>query len=126
MQPLWWQGPGIAARLIPEARARGRAKARTARVALNNRPRGVPGTPSFASTATRKGHTAKECWKKKRDRSANCVDQDACNVDCMGFDMASLQVQKAVAPRDAGLTDGQALRFVQQPCQGCALMQSPS
>ena len=46
--------PGIAARLIPEARARERAKARTARVALNNKPRGVPGTPSFASTATRK------------------------------------------------------------------------
>ena len=44
----------IAGRLLPEVRARARARARTARVALNNRPRGVPGTPSFASTATRK------------------------------------------------------------------------
>ena len=69
---------------------------RTARVACNNRPRGVPGTPSFA----------KECWKKEReenrDRSANYVDQDACNVDCMGFDMASLEFEKAVAPRTQG------------------------
>ena len=32
-----------------------------------------------------------------RDRSANNVDQDACNVDCMGFDMASLEVEEAVA-----------------------------
>ena len=69
---------------------------RTARVAFNNRPRGVPGTPSFA----------KECWKKEReenrDRSANYVDQDACNVDCTGFDTASLEVEKAVAPRTQG------------------------
>ena len=37
----------------PRGKGKGKGKARTARVALNNRP-GVPGTPSFASAATRK------------------------------------------------------------------------
>ena len=98
--------PGIAACLIPEARARGRAKARTSSLALNIRPRGSSRELITCQYCNKKGHTAKECWKKEREenrnRAANYVDQDACNVYCMGFDMASLDVEEAVAPRMHG------------------------
>ena len=57
--------PEIAVRLIPEARA----KARKARVALNNRPRGVLGTPSFASTATRKDTLRRSAGRRNVSRT---------------------------------------------------------
>ena len=94
--------PGIAARLIPGVWSRARAKARTARVALSTRPRAAPRTPSFASTAIRRDTLRRSAGRRNVRRTVTCqrtkLTNDACNVDCMGFDMASLEVEEAVAP----------------------------
>ena len=90
----------------PRGKGKGKGKGKDGKGGSQQQAKGSSRDPIICQYCNKKGHTAKECWKKEReenrDRSANYVDQDACNVDCMGFDMASLEVEKAVAPGTQG------------------------
>ena len=90
----------------PGGKGKGKGKGKDGKGFSQQQAKGSSRDPIICQYCNKKGHTAKECWKKEReenrDRSANYVDKDACNVDCMGFDMASLECEKAVAPRTQG------------------------
>ena len=81
------------------------------------------GTPDPRGKGKGKGKSGKSDSQQQAKGSSrdpsNKVDQDACNVDCKGFDMASLEVEEAVAPHTKRW-HGQAPRFVELQCQGCA------
>ena len=89
--------------LDTRGKGKGKDKGKDGKGGSQKHAKGSSRDPIVCQYCNKKGHTAKECWKKEReenrDRSANIVDQDARNVDCMGFDMASLEVEEEVAPR---------------------------
>ena len=70
----------------PDLRGKGKGKGKDGKDGSQEQAKGSSWDFIYCK---KKGHTAMECWKKEReencDRSANNVDQDACNVRLYGI-----------------------------------------
>ena len=81
----------------PRGKGKGKGKGKDGKGGSQQPGKGGFRDPVICQYCNKKGHTAKDCWTKERDENRGKPTNNV-EIECMGFEMASLEVEEAAIP----------------------------